>query len=813
MPKNSKSYIIFFLFVSALIFFGFLINQIKNQVLSNLTFQNTVTKARLLDQDISKIFLNKHDFYNYDSMNTKFNRLEESIDELKEKLKKDILINKENISKKLINIEEKVKKKRSLLEKFKAYNSILNNSYRYISVLNEEVMEKQTIEDKKRQILLSKLFANVMALKLNEIERKEQRALIQRIESQGGNSSEIINDFINHSKIIMKFDGKLKKLLERTQKLNIDTHFQEFSDVTDKYFRTIIYIGTAITIFMISLVIIFAALIWRFNVKQIQDKRDLKKFKRSVEESDNIVLITDKKNRVTYVNDTFEKITGYSKDEIIGEDPRILSSGKHDKHFYDDLRSSLNRGKKWSGEFVNRKKDGSLFYEKTTITPILDSNGEAESFIAIKLDVTKDKEYQKKIEEKNIEITNRYYTDSLTDLKNRNCLLDDLAEHNIGVLILVNIDNFNEFKFFYGIEASDELIVQTGKLLKTLSYGIGDSILYKLDGDEFCFWSEDLSLLNEIDNVMKNLYEEIATHSFFINKQEVHITATLGVSYYYFTEQTNVNDLIIHGDLAHRYAKQNKLPYAVFKPEDKMEDFYRDNLIWTQKITEALDESRIITYYQPIVDCNEKIISYETLVRLVERDGTVVSPFKFLDTAKKSNQYTKITKRVIQQAFKTFDKQDIRFSINIDFEDIDSQEVRDLLREKLQTSNKPENFTAEILESDSISNYEKVEDFIKELKEFGCKIAIDDFGSGYSNFERVVKLDVDYIKIDGSILKNIDKDENMKKIAESIVHFAKKINKEIVGEFVSTEEIFNESKKLDIDYFQGYYFREPKESL
>ncbi len=799
-----------------LLFLGVFINQVKNQVLANLSFQNSITKTRLLDTELTSYFSKIYNFYNYDLINRSQKEFAQHLQSIQKHLASEILLNKNEIFASLEIIEDKFQEKKRYLDKFKAYNAILNNSYRYLSVLHEAILQRGESTRVQDRVLLAKTFTKIMELNLQKKSKEELFKAIHQLEkvhSQDPTYKELIEDFLTHAHIVMSYDEKLKEIKLGVEGLQMDQALKKFAQLTDSYFRIIINIATAITIFMISLVIIFSFLIWKFYTKQINDKKDLRRFKRSVEESDNIVIITDLNNKVTYVNDTFEKITGYTKQEILGHDPKIMSSGLHTKEFYTELKSSLNRGKKWSGEFINKKKDGTLFYEKTTITPILDDNGEADSFIAIKLDVTKDKEYQKRIEEKNREITDRYYTDSLTNIQNTNRLLEDLEENNIGLLLLVNIDNFNELRFFYGIEASEDLLIQTGELLRSITHTIEGSSLYKLDKDEYCIWSENLGLLTDIESLLEEIHEKIVKHPFYINSQEIFITATLGVSYYYFTEQTNVNDLIIHGDLAHRYAKQHKLPYAVFKPEDNMEGFYRENIIWTQKTTEALKEGRVTTFFQPIVDKEEKIIAYETLVRIIDNDGSIISPFKFLDIAKKSNQYTKITKVVIEKAFETFKESKYRFSVNIDFEDINSKEVRELLRSKLSQCKKPHNFTAEILESDSISNYEKVEEFIKELKSFGCKVAIDDFGSGYSNFERVAKLDVDYIKIDGSIIKNIHSNESMRKIAESIVHFAKNIDKEVIGEFVSSQEVFNASKALDIDYFQGYYFSEPKERI
>lgn len=206
-----------------------------------------------------------------------------------------------------------------------------------------------------------------------------------------------------------------------------------------------------------------------------------------------------------------------------------------------------------------------------------------------------------------------------------------------------------------------------------------------------------------------------------------------------------------------------------------------------------------------------QIDKYECLVRMIDEDK-IISPFFFLDISKKSNQYTKITKIVIDKAFKKFSNLNYEFSVNISYEDIENPNFLEYIKSKLLQYNVKNKVVFEILEDESIKNYDILIQFIEDLKSLGCKVAIDDFGSGYSNFEHILKMNIDYLKIDASIVKNIEKDKNSYKITKTIIEFAKNLGVKTIAEYVENEEIFKIVKNLGADYSQGFYFSEPKEN-
>jgi c-di-GMP phosphodiesterase len=198
---------------------------------------------------------------------------------------------------------------------------------------------------------------------------------------------------------------------------------------------------------------------------------------------------------------------------------------------------------------------------------------------------------------------------------------------------------------------------------------------------------------------------------------------------------------------------------------------------------------------------------------LIEPDGTVLSPFWFLEHAKKSKLYDKLTRIMITKTFAVFEHLEYEFSLNLTVYDIVSADTRAYIYKILEHSSASKRAVFEIVESEGIVNYEEVIEFIRHVKQFGCKIAIDDFGTGYSNFSYLSKLDVDYIKIDGSLIKNINSDEDHLLTVESILFFARKKGIETIAEYVEDESLFNKVLELGIDYSQGYLFSTPQPTI
>jgi diguanylate cyclase (GGDEF)-like protein len=425
----------------------------------------------------------------------------------------------------------------------------------------------------------------------------------------------------------------------------------------------------------------------------------------------------------------------------------------------------------------------------------------------------RDIQYKKSMKKKNQELQEKYFIDTLTKLPNRNALIDAIKEEAPYTLILINIDAFKEINDFYSYQAGDSLIKQLSIKLSEVPL-LFEHKLYHLHADEFAFLIYNKISHDEIYFIVKELEKMVQKHTFYASmNQSILFTLSFGIAYSKESSPRN-KELIKEAHYALHSTKKQTETWSIYQESIEPTSHYEENLYWLKKVKSAIEDDRIEPYFQPIVNQKTgKIVSYEALIRLIERNGVALSPHLFLDIAKKSKLYTTLTKVMIKKTFKTFKKSKKHFSINFSYEDMIDSEVLALLTKELQDGKIGQQFTAEILESESITNYDLVKNFIDTIKSYGAKVAIDDFGSGYSNFERLFKLDIDVIKIDGSIIKDIDENKQLHIITETIVNFAKKTNIQVIAEYVHSKEIVDILTKMGVTKMQGYYFAEPNETI
>jgi len=412
--------------------------------------------------------------------------------------------------------------------------------------------------------------------------------------------------------------------------------------------------------------------------------------------------------------------------------------------------------------------------------------------------------YQKELEHES-NIKKLLYIDNLTQLPNRAKLIHDVQNADLGInaLAVIDINSFKEINDFFGHRIGDVILKKVVGIINEMIKFVKDKIiLYKFSADVYCLANVGLTKQDFKDMVMFTL-GSIESNVIYEGEHEIDIRATAGITF------SPKNNKLITADLALHAAKQQHKNYLVFYEElDNIRE-YEKNMLWTKKLKKAMDSDNIIVYFQPLVN-NEtmKVDKYECLVRMLD-EGKVIAPFFFLEVSKKANQYANITKIVIEKSFKEFENLDFEFSINVSYEDIQDSDFIDFVKEKLQKYDVASRVVWEILEDEGIKNYDLLFDFIKEVKALGCKVAIDDFGSGYSNFEHLLKMNVDYLKIDASLIKNIAHDENSYKVVKTIIEFAKSLNLKTIAEYVESEEIFQITKDLGTTYSQGYHFSAP----
>ena len=554
-------------------------------------------------------------------------------------------------------------------------------------------------------------------------------------------------------------------------------------------------ISIFITIFFISL-IVFILYIFSKKIKEIKKENHiLKQYKGAIEES-NIISTADLKGNITYVNDRFCDVTLYSKSEILGQ-PHNLLKGESSKKIFQELWKTIQNKETWHGVLKNRRKDGQFYYVNITIKPILDDNDEIIEYIAIRHEITD-------LIHKTEELERILREDNLTKEGNRFKLLEDIKRFKKPSLALLDINRFGDINEFYGYEIGDEVLITVAKIFK--EHTGNKYTLYRIYSDEFAILADN-DEKEHFKNFIKHIADSISSSPLNIKGKEIYIQMTYSIS---FEEK---NELKKTANSIKRYNKNNK-DIVVYDKNLGIEKIHEKNILWTSKLKKALESDNIVPYYQAIYNLKtEKIEKYEALVRLIDEDKIAISPFYFLDVAKKSKQYLKLTKEVIRKSFEYFKDKDYEFSINLTLEDITNKNISSYIIDMLKEYNIAPKVVFEIVESEGIQDFEYVNNFIDSVKKLGCKIAIDDFGSGYSNFEYLIKLNADYIKIDGSLIKDILLNKNNQEIVITIVDFAKRQGFKTIAEFVSSKEIFDKVKELGLDYAQGYYIHEPKPEI
>ncbi|MBV5320420.1 MAG: EAL domain-containing protein [Sulfuricurvum sp.] len=506
----------------------------------------------------------------------------------------------------------------------------------------------------------------------------------------------------------------------------------------------------------------------------------------------------DDKGIITFVSEKFLDLTGYTKEELLGKPHNIFRHPNTPKTMFKELWRTILNKEIWSGVLKNSKKNGDVFYARTTIIPILNANEEIVEFVALRDDVSELIASQKKLQ-------THFKTDILTSLGNRVKLLDDLELSDDPIIALINIAGFKDINGEFGYRFGDEVLVWLGSLIHTFSLQNPIEV-YRLNGDEFAVFSPHMTLA-DFKNICIQINQKVIETLCVIEGHTVPIKIMIGLS-------EGKVDTLLHADMALKEAKTSSNNIEVYHETIKASQEYKNKLLWKSRIIDGIKNDLFVPYFQPIIDNQTGIINkYEALIRLKDSEG-VIAPIHFLEVAKKSRHYFELTMLMIRKTFQVFVDNDLEFSINLSVEDVENEEVILYLRNKLyEYPGIQKRLTIEIVESEGIENFDEMNLFIDQMTKMGCKIAIDDFGTGYSNFEYLMNMNIDYIKIDGSLIRGISLNSNNYDVIESIVGFAKKNNIKTVAEFVSNNELYTYVKQLGIDYSQGYYIGEPMEHL
>lgn len=529
-----------------------------------------------------------------------------------------------------------------------------------------------------------------------------------------------------------------------------------------------------------------------------------------VEQTDDIVVITNPQGIVEYANPSFEKITGYSSSEIIGNRLNVIKSDMHDSEFYKKLWDKISQGHSFREIFVNRTKTGNIYYEEKTITPIKDKDGNIIHYVSTGKDISEQVEIQNKMH-------HMATHDVLTDLPNR-AMLESRLQHACSqaqrmqrkvALLFFDLDRFKEINDSLGHALGDMFL---RKVAQKLSLNIrADDTLARFGGDEFVLIMESVSEIEAIDEVARKILHLIS-EPVIINDYEIISSASIGITL--FPDDTDQqSELLKNADVAMYRAKNEGGNRFEYFTEDMSAMAYH-RMEMQNALSHALANNEFCLHYQPIIDLASGAVSgLEALIRWNHPHKGLVMPDEFIHLQEESGLIIDVGKWVLQQACR-FNKKlrelgflDISIAINLSARQFSDNTLVPFMRELCKNDN---NFLeVEITESMLIQNFDNVITTLQDLNSAGIRISIDDFGTGYSSLSYLKRLPINTLKIDRSFINELPHDKDDTVIVNAIIALAKSLNIGVIAEGVENEQQLMHLKKSECDEIQGYHISKP----
>jgi len=541
-------------------------------------------------------------------------------------------------------------------------------------------------------------------------------------------------------------------------------------------------------------------------------ERQLSQTSKVFEHTTEGIMITELDSTIISVNDAFSKITGYKREEVIGKNPSILKSGKHDKEFYENMWVQIEKEGVWKGEIWNRKKDGTIYPEWLAVSPIYDENNKPQQFVAVFSDFSEIKNNQLQLEQ-------LAHYDPLTRLPNRLLLQQQLnfavksskRHKNKFAILFIDLDRFKSINDTHGHGVGDEVLKHTAKRLKGL---LRDSdTVARLGGDEFVIVLYDINHSNDIHHIAQTVIDKLQ-EPFVINGDDHFISASIGISI--FPDDAEIVELLLkHADIAMYESKSTgRNNYHFFS--NQMAETAQSLSNLHNDLNKALANQEFYIVYQPQYDAAKKeIVGFEALLRWRNAILGEVGPDKFIPYAEESQLIIPIGKWIFEQVVE--DWQHIneilttKFTIAINISAV--QLNQNFVNYLEFTINKHPDLVKvlkiEITESSAMKNFQSTQNVLEQIKAMGFIISLDDFGTGYSALNAIKQLKVDEIKIDRSFIQDVPGDKEDEELVSTIIAMAKVMKKQLIAEGVETTHTRDFLLERRCNIIQGFLFSRP----
>ncbi len=522
------------------------------------------------------------------------------------------------------------------------------------------------------------------------------------------------------------------------------------------------------------------------------------------------ITITNKDNEIISVNKALEEITGYKKAELLGKNPSIFSSGKHNKSFYKSMWYELLNKGSWKGEVYNKRKNGEIYPEELSLNTVKDKEGKITHYIAIFRDISE----RKKTENKLTFLANN---EILTGLHNRRYFIEQLESYiqqpyyeKTGLsLLFIDINHFKEVNDVFGHHVGDKTLQLIAKRIKnSVSH---HDLVCCYGGDEFAILLIN-SPASNAEIVAQRLQRNIEK-PYQINEISLDISVSIGIAQYP-EAGNNANALLRNATQAMANVRHLQHSGIGFHSEE-LQFKHLQKISLKEKLKKALNENKLSVYYQPIINAStQKIEKFEALVRWYDDEDGFIPPNCFIPIAEEFGLITAVGQFVLKQACSDLKKlhhlgyNNISCSINRSINEFTTkQNEDDVISQAILLAQLPFNkITIEITETVAMSSNVLTANVLQNLRANGVKIALDDFCTGYSSLSNLIEYHTDFLKIDKSFIDKITSDKSCQILTSTLIDLAKKLDITVIAEGVETAEQFNLLKAYDCHYIQGYYF-------
>jgi diguanylate cyclase (GGDEF)-like protein/PAS domain S-box-containing protein len=531
--------------------------------------------------------------------------------------------------------------------------------------------------------------------------------------------------------------------------------------------------------------------------------------------SDEGIIITDINGAIVDINEAFTDITGYERDEILGNNPSILSSGKHDADFYKTMWSKLRKDGVWQGEIWNKRKDGDVFAERLTISAIEDESGNTTNYIGLFVDITKMKAHERQLEH-----LARY--DRLTGLPNRVLLADNMQQamararrhgHTLAIAF-IDLDGFKAVNDTYGHAAGDELLVSVAhRLTKVLRT---EDTLARIGGDEFVAIITDLpdekSCVSTLNRIL-----DAASREFRLGAATASVSASIGVTFYPQAEEIDGDQLERQADQAMYEAKiSGRNQYKFFDPEQdrRLTEYYAQ----VADAKKALKTDAFRLHYQPKIRlATKEVIGYEALIRWEHPEKGLLMPGAFLPPIERHPDVAiELGNWVLDNALEQIERWnevglDTTVSVNVSALQLTSSDFEETLNRHIQNhpAAEPCQLEIELLETDALSDIERVSQIMRNCRKTSVRFALDDFGTGYSSLAYLKRLPIDTLKIDQDFVRDSLNNAQDQELLKLIISLGRVYNIDVLAEGVETPAHGELLRSYGCQYAQGYAFARP----